>query len=187
MAHRVCPVWMGYLLASPIRRLFENPKKMVGSHVEEGMNVLDVGCAMGFFSLPMAGMVGNTGRVVCVDLQERMLEGLKKRAGKEGLSDRIEACRCSEDGLGLDEWSGRIDFALMIAVMHEIPDQLRLLTEVKGLLKPDGRVLIAEPKGHVTAEDFEETLGVVEKAGFAVIDRPAVSKRHCLTALLEKS
>ncbi|MFC1888395.1 class I SAM-dependent methyltransferase [Thermodesulfobacteriota bacterium] len=186
MAHRVCPVWIGYLLASPIRRLFEKPEKILGPYVDNGMTVLDIGCAMGFFSLPMAELVGNGGRVVCVDLQERMLEGLKKRAAKAGLSGRIESHQCSEDGLGLEEWSGRFDFALMIAVMHEIPDQLRLLSEVKGLLKPGGRALIAEPKGHVTEEDFEETLDVVEKAGFTVIDRPAVSKRHYLTALVEK-
>ena len=43
MAKHVCPVWVGYLLASPLRKLFHNPKKILGPYVEEGMKVLDIG------------------------------------------------------------------------------------------------------------------------------------------------
>ena len=63
----VCPVWVGYLLASPVRKLIQNPKKLLSPYVEEGMTVLDAGCAMGFFSLPMARMVGPNGKVICGD------------------------------------------------------------------------------------------------------------------------
>ena len=59
MAEKVCPVWVGYLLASPLRKLFENPRKILSQYVKEGMKVLDIGCAMGFFSLPLAQMVGS--------------------------------------------------------------------------------------------------------------------------------
>jgi len=51
MAKRVCPVWVGYLLASPIRKLFQNPQRILSPYVENGMKVLDVGCAMGFFKI----------------------------------------------------------------------------------------------------------------------------------------
>jgi len=61
MAEKVYPVWVGYLLASPIRKLFQNLHKILGHYIEKGMKVLDVGCAMGFFSLPLAGMVGPMG------------------------------------------------------------------------------------------------------------------------------
>ena len=76
MSDRVCPVWVGYLLVSPLRRLFHNPEKILGPYVREGMKVLDVGCAMGFFWLPLAGMIGQTGKVVCIDMQERMITSL---------------------------------------------------------------------------------------------------------------
>jgi 2-polyprenyl-3-methyl-5-hydroxy-6-metoxy-1,4-benzoquinol methylase len=58
MAQRVCPIWVGYLLASPVRKLYQNPKKILGAYVREGMKILDIGCAMGFFSLPLAEMTG---------------------------------------------------------------------------------------------------------------------------------
>ncbi len=69
MSNRVCPWWLGYLLVSPLRRLFQDPTEIVRPYAGEGMTVLDVGCGMGFFSLPMARLVGDRGRVVCVDLQ----------------------------------------------------------------------------------------------------------------------
>jgi len=59
MAERICPVWVGYLLASPVRKLFENPKKILGEYIKEGMTVLDLGSAMGFFSIPAARLVGS--------------------------------------------------------------------------------------------------------------------------------
>ena len=86
MAERVCPWWLGYLLASPIRRWFENPQDVLGPHLKSGATALDVGCAMGFFSLPMAELVGPNGRVICVDLQERMIRSLRKRADRQPLS-----------------------------------------------------------------------------------------------------
>ena len=85
MAHFVCPWFMGYVLICPLRKLWLNPRKLLIPYVRPGMTVLDVGCAMGFFSLPMAEMVRPEGRVVCVDLQEKMVRKLKRRAEKQGL------------------------------------------------------------------------------------------------------
>ncbi len=79
MSESVCPVWVGYFLASPVRKLFQNPEKMLAPYVKEGMRVLDIGCAMGFFSLPLAQMIGLNGKVICVDVQEKMIKSLEKR------------------------------------------------------------------------------------------------------------
>ena len=103
MAERVCPVWVGYLLASPVRKLFQNPKKILAPYVEDGMKVLDVGCAMGFFSLPLARMIGSNGKVICVDVQEKMIKSLEKRAQKAGLANRIETRVCRHNSAVHDE------------------------------------------------------------------------------------
>ena len=122
MAEHVCPVWIGYLLASPLRKLFQNPDKILSPWVREGMTVLDVGCAMGFFTLPLARMVGPSGKVVCIDLQEKMIQALSRRARKADLLDRIDARICPSDSLGLADLNGQIDFTLLMAVVHEVPD-----------------------------------------------------------------
>ena len=69
MAKHVCPFFMGYLLLNPLRKLLENPDRLLGPFVRPGMTVLEPGCAMGFFTLPLARMVGATGRVIAVDIQ----------------------------------------------------------------------------------------------------------------------
>ena len=53
MSHRVCPWWMGYLLMCPLRRLGQNPDRMLAPFVATGMTVMEVGPGMGFFTLPL--------------------------------------------------------------------------------------------------------------------------------------
>ena len=97
MAERVCPPWMGYLLINPLRKLLEKPNKLLGQFVEEGMTVLEPGSGMGYFTLPLARMVGPEGRVVAVEIQPKMLAVLERRAHKAGLSQRIELRQANEE------------------------------------------------------------------------------------------
>jgi len=133
------------------------------------MNVLDVGCGMGFFSLPAARLAGETGRVVCVDLQERMIKGLIRRAKKSGLTDRIDARISGKKSLMSNDIAGTIDFALAFALVHEVPDKDRLFLEIGNTLKQAGKLLIAEPKTHVSKTDFDKSTAIAQSAGFAVI------------------
>ena len=178
MAERVCPFWVGYLLASPLRRLLQNPEKILGPYVKPGMMTLDVGCAMGFFSLPMARMVGERGKVICVDLQGKMLRSLRKRAMKAGVAERIIPRLCGKDSLSLREFEGKIDFALAFALVHELPDSRRFFDEISKTMKPGARCLVAEPKWHVSAEEFDATLSIAAEIGFQVVDRPKITRSH---------
>jgi 2-polyprenyl-3-methyl-5-hydroxy-6-metoxy-1,4-benzoquinol methylase len=184
MAEHVCPVWVGYLLTSPVRKLFQNPGKILGPYVNEGMLVLDIGCAMGFFSLPLARMVGSGGKVICVDIQQRMIRSLEKRARKAGLSGRIETRVCNGGSLGLDNIEERIDFALAFAVVHEVLDPAGFFSEISGAMKPAGRLLVAEPRGRVSEKDFDRTVSVAEQNRFIVTDRPQIKRSRAV--LLQK-
>ena len=174
MAKHVCPVWIGYLLASPIRKLFQNPDKILGPYIIENMTVLDVGCAMGFFSLPAAKMVGQNGKVICIDLQKEMIKALEKRASKAGLTNRLETRTCNENSLGLNDMTEKIDLAFAIAVVHEVPDASAFFSEIYKTLKPGHKFLVAEPKGHVSVENFEKTIFFAKENGFIVIDGPKI-------------
>ena len=185
MAERVCPWWLGHLLASPVRRwLSEDPKTPLAPYIREGMTVLEPGPGMGFFTLPMARMVGSAGRVVAVDIQPKMLDGLRRRARKAGLLDRIETRLAQPDSLGLDDWNNKADFVLAFAVVHEMPSVASFFAETAAALKPGGLLLLAEPAGHVNAESFKMELQAAQTAGLAEIGHPAIRRSH--TALLRK-
>lgn len=184
MAHRVCPVWVGYFLACPIRKLFQNPQRILLPYVKNGMKVLDVGCAMGFFSLPLARMVGPDGKVICVDVQEKMIQSLEKKAKKAGLLNRIETRICQSNSLGLNNLKEEIDFALASAVVHEVPDVSGFFSEIYDAIKPARRFLVLEPHGRVSENDFEKTVTEARRSGFMVIGAPEV--RQSYSVLLKK-
>jgi len=184
MAERVCPPWVGYFLVNPLRRFWHNPEKILSPFVSNGMTVLDVGPGMGYFTLPMARMVGATGKVVCVDVQAAMLHALRKRAQAAHLDERIVTRTCDAASLCLDEFAGKIDFALAFAVVHEIPDTVNFFAEVGKVLKPGACCLVAEPKGHVSAQQFTETLAIAQQQDIHAVGCPQIA--GCHTALLKK-
>jgi len=163
MASRVCPAWVGYLLTNPLRRLFQDPYRILSPYVRPGMRVLDIGPGMGFFSLPLAELVGSQGKVICIDIQEKMLRVLRRRAERRGLADRIETRLNNEGSLDLSDLHESIDVALAFAVVHEIPDKTRLFLEVCGALRANGKVLLVEPKAHVSEAAFQETLAIAKE------------------------
>ncbi|MCD4847627.1 MAG: class I SAM-dependent methyltransferase [Candidatus Aegiribacteria sp.] len=180
----VCPVWVGHLLSSPLRKLFENPFKILSPYIKEGMTVIDVGCAMGFFSLPMAEMVGPSGKVICIDMQEKMVSKLYSKAKKKNLNDRIEVRVCKQDLLKTDDLDGMADFVLASAVVHEVPNSSSFFKQLFSTLKEGGALLVIEPSHHVSPEDFSNTVETAKKAGFALVSELKMRKR--MAALLNK-
>src|SRR6516162_8337733 len=119
--HGVCPWWVD-LLAGPFRRLLHDPAAIVTPFVRAGMTVLEPGPGMGFFTLELARLVGPSGRVIATDLQPAMIARLKRRAGKAGLLERIDARAASPHSLNVSDLNGSVDFTLAFAVVHEIAD-----------------------------------------------------------------
>jgi tRNA A58 N-methylase Trm61 len=87
--NHICPYWMGYFLVNPMRKLIHTPGRMLGTYIRPGMIVIDYGSAMGYFSIPLARMVGKNGRVFCFDIQDKMLEKLIIRARKARVEEII--------------------------------------------------------------------------------------------------
>ena len=177
----VCPWRGGYFIDNPLRRLIHNPMKIIGPYVGQGMTVMDVGCGMGFCSIAMAKIVGDNGLVIAVDLQQKMLDVLRQRATAAGVANRIRLHKCEPNRLGLDT---QADFALAFMMVHEVPDQRRLLSEIHACLKPSGKLLVAEPKIHVPGKAFDQEIATAEEVGL----RPVETRRihGCRAVVLEK-
>jgi len=183
MAQHVCPWYLGYFLINPLRRFFHDPEEILAPYVKTGMRVLEVGPGMGYFSLALARLTGETGRVVAVDMEERMLRRLKKRARRAGLSGTIEPRLCTKASLAVSDLEGTMDFALAFAVVHEVPDQKTLFAEIHRALRPQGLLLVSEPAGHVSGEEFARMLLTARSAGFSARSSPVIARS--LSAVLE--
>ena len=169
---RICPWWLAPALDNPIRRLIHNPDKILGVYIESGQKVLDLGCGSGTFTLAMARMVGETGKVIAVDVQNEMLQIVRKKADKERLESRIITHKSEPDRIGISEV---VDFALAFYMVHEVPNAKAFLKEIASLLKQDGKLLIVEPKFHVSASSFKRTLEAALMAGLKPIAEPKIS------------
>ncbi len=178
---RVCPVERAGSLDNIWRKWLQDPYKILTSHVREGMTVLDVGCGPGFFTIPMARLVGETGRVIAADLQDGMLEAVRKKISGTELEGRLTLHRCGVDRIGVP---GPVDFVLLFYMVHEVPDKAGLFGEIAQMLRPAGRALIVEPPLHVSRAAFDRTLVSARAAGLTALRGPKVFLSK--TALLVK-
>ena len=172
--HFVCPWRAGPILTSSIRKLAHNPERILSPYVSEGMTAMDIGCGMGFFTLPMSGMVGKNGRVIAVDLQPEMLEGLKKNAVKAG-TDNITAHHCAQNSLRIEQWKGTVDFVSVFYMLHEVPDPERLISELRTVMSTKGKLLFVEPVVHVSAAKFQNSLRMITARGFSAVETPKIT------------
>ena len=181
----VCPWYIGYFLLNPMRKWMQGHDEILGDYVQPGMQVIDYGSAMGYFSLPMAKMVGPAGKVFCYDIQEVMLRKLSKRAGRSGLENIIFPRLVNGVEGPVFPENSAADFALLFAVAHEVPDKAGLFRFLAGSLKRSGLLLFAEPTGHVSSVEFENSLDLAEQAGLRKVKSLNIQRSHA--ALLQKT
>ena len=100
---RVCPVEIAGGLDNSIRRLLQNPRRILSPFIRKGMTVLDLGCGPGFFSIEIAQMLNNSGKVIAADLQMGMLEKLKQKIKGTEIEQKIKLHKCQDNNIGVTE------------------------------------------------------------------------------------
>lgn len=172
-APHTCPVWIGHFLLNPFRKIVENPNRIFAPFVKQGMTILEPGPGMGFFTLPLANMVGSNGKVVAIDVQQRMLDTLRRRAHAVGLEDRLDVRLSTAIDLCAKDLQEQVDFVPAIHVVHEVPDAHLFFSQVFSCLKKYGTMLMIEPRFHVSAKDFGKTVDLALSLGFEVVEDKA--------------
>jgi ubiquinone/menaquinone biosynthesis C-methylase UbiE len=167
-------------LDGKIRKLLQNPYKMLTPFVTNGMTVLDYGCGNGFFSIPLSKMVGNKGKVYSVDIQKEMLDKLEIKIASLSISN-ITMFHIENEKLNLPTL---LDFAIAIYVVHEIPDKESFFKDMFELLNPNGKLLIIEPDFIVSSRNFNKTLEISKQVGF--IEKEKLNLLFSKTRILMK-
>jgi 2-polyprenyl-3-methyl-5-hydroxy-6-metoxy-1,4-benzoquinol methylase len=176
--NHVCPSWLCFTFDNPLRKIIHKPGKIIAPYIRPGATVVDIGPGKGYFTIPMCQLVGGEGRVIAVDIQEKMLKSLQRRAAASGLAGSLTTHLSRPNDFGLAE---QADFVLAFWMVHEVPDLRQFLMDVKEIMKPEAKFLIAEPLFHVTKGRFNNTLKIAQEKGFKIVTRPKISFSHAVT------
>lgn len=109
--------------------------------VESGQTVLDVGCGAGVDAILAAMMVGSTGRSVGVDMVPAMVARANKNLAQTNC-ENVSFYEASAEALPFTDRC--FDVVISNGVFNLVPDKPRALAEVLRVLKPGGRLLLAD-------------------------------------------
>ena len=137
------PGFMTRLIDNPIRRKFIQKPETVAERMrlKPGMLIIEIGPGKGSYTKALAKNILPDGKVYALDIQESIINRLKKRIEKEGITNIIPKI---DDAYNLSFEDESVDRVLMIACLPEIPDPIRVLKELKRVLKPDGLISLSE-------------------------------------------
>lgn len=136
------PEFMANLIDNPWRRRLQPPYETAVRHgLEPGMMVLEVGPGSGTYTVGAARRVGAQGRIVAVDIEPKMIERVRRKAEEEGVHN-IEARVADVYDLPFED--DTFDAVYLIAVIGEIPEPDRAMTEFYRVLAPTGRLAFSE-------------------------------------------
>ena len=144
-----------------VRRVFSPPKKLLSKYVVPGSSVADLGCGPGYFTIPMAELTGQRGKVYAVDLDASAVEEVARKAGARGLDGVVEARAGSAAEVDFIP-DGSVDFVFAHGLLCCMKDHSGALSQIRRMLKKDGLAYLSvtrfgrkrDPRT-VTAEEWE--------------------------------
>ena len=165
------PAFIGRILDSDWRRRLQPPWQVIlRSGIEPGMQVLEIGCGSGGFTTYVARAVGPQGRVYALDIQPEMLAQLSAKLNRPENSSLNNIELINQSAYSLPFSDETLDLVYMVTVFQEIPDRLRVLNEVRRVLKPGAFLAISELLVDPDYPWISTTARWGLKAGF-VVDR----------------
>jgi ubiquinone/menaquinone biosynthesis C-methylase UbiE len=153
------PEFLAGVIDNPLRRKIQPPSEMPLRHgIEPGMSVLEVGPGNGRSTIETARRVGDTGKVIAIDIEPKMIERVIHRAQVEGVAN-LEAKVANVYALPFED--NTFDAICLIAVISEIPRPEQALSEFYRVLKPSGTLAFSEL---LTDPDYPLAQTLIRKA-----------------------
>ncbi|MGD8753314.1 MAG: methyltransferase domain-containing protein [Anaerolineales bacterium] len=163
------PQFMANLIDNPLRRRIQPPHETPIRHgVQPGMTVLEIGPGNGTYTIATARRVGNSGKIITVDIEPRMIQRVTQRADAEGITN-IEARLADVYELPFEDET--FDLVYMIAVINEIPNPESALNEFQRVLKSNGKLVFSELFLDPDYQLAGTLIRRVNSAGFQLIEK----------------
>jgi ubiquinone/menaquinone biosynthesis C-methylase UbiE len=123
------------------RRILPPYETLIKLGLAEGDVMADIGCGIGYFSLPASEIVGTSGKVFALDVSPEMLHEVEGRASKDKI-ENITPVLTEENDLKIE--TGTITYGFVCNVLHETKDPVEFLMEIRRIVKDGGRIAIIE-------------------------------------------
>lgn len=124
------------------RRLLPPEETLIKLGLQQGDIMADIGCGIGYFSIPAYKIVGEMGKIFAMDILPEMLQAVEININKYNIVSNIKTLLTTENNLKLED--NTISFAFISNVLHEALDKEKLLNEIRRILSPKGRLAIIE-------------------------------------------
>ena len=168
-------------LERPERDEYQQPEKVIEAlDIKPGMVMADVGAGSGYFTRRIAKAVGEEGKVLAIDVEQKMLDYNKQELEKLGMANRATFILAKPDDPLLSRNS--VDLVFLCNAYHHVEHHVDYWAKIKSALKPNGRVVIVDfyhdersgklgfSKHHLVPR--ERVISNMEKAGLTL------SKEH---------
>jgi ubiquinone/menaquinone biosynthesis C-methylase UbiE len=154
------------------------------------MNLADLGCGSGYFALPAADIVGESGRIFCVDIDPSRIDQLEQQVREREISNITAVCGRGEDTVFCIDC---IDMVFLGIVLHDFQNPSAVLGNARAMLKPGGRLVnldwrkIRQEFGPPFEIRFseEDAFTLISKAGFDVEGIRREGRYHYIVTALK--
>lgn len=162
------------LLEDPKRDIWQKPDEVLDAlGIEKGQTIADIGAGTGYLAVKLSERVGATGTVYAVDIQQEMLDYMRKRLNGSGWKNVLLLLGDMDDP---KLPPGSLDIAIFLSTYHEIARPLDFLRKLNVALKPQGKVAILEfsdesPIGPPVKFRLPEEIVIneLEQSGFTLV------------------
>ena len=168
------------------RRKWQNPENILAEiGLLPGMTFMDIGCGQGFFTIPAAKMVGDSGKVYASDISQTNIDKLRGKVIDADLKNVILETAKAEDLVAYNACADIIFFGI---VLHDFDDPLKVLANTRVMLKPNGRLIDLDwkkepmefgPPLHIRFSE-ESARRLIEEGGFKIQTTKASGLYHYL-------
>ncbi|GEA34088.1 class I SAM-dependent methyltransferase [Clostridium diolis] len=123
------------------RKILPPEQTLINLDLQTGDVMADIGCGIGYFTIPASKIVGKNGKILALDISDEMLQDVEEKIIENDISN-VEAILTEENHLKLE--SNSVTFAFASNIIHEVEEKERFLNEIKRIICPEGKIAILE-------------------------------------------
>lgn len=160
------------------RKLLPPEEVLIKYELAKGDSFADIGCGIGYFTIPAAEMIGKESTAYALDISKEMLKEVAERAQNKNINN-ITLVNTDEYNLKLP--TNSVTYGLMCTVLHEIEDKDRFISEASRIIKENGKLVI------IDWEKKETEVGPPISHRFSSEETKELLDRHRLEIIYEDS